>query len=120
MKQRVNNPKHKSYHIYGGRGIKVCDRWMQSFTNFYNDTIEDYIPGLDIDRINNDGNYEPGNVRWVIRKVNIRNSRVAKLTEWDVREIRANKGLISQNKLASMYSVSRRCIRSVLSNRTWK
>ena len=73
MKSRCLNPKTVRYKNYGGRGISVCDRW-QDFKNFYAD-MGDRPPGLQIDRIDNDGNYEPGNCQWVTPKENSNNRR---------------------------------------------
>ena len=66
MKQRCINPAASGYVNYGGRGIKVCERWMK-FENFLADMGE-CPPNLTIDRINNDGDYEPNNCRWITRQ----------------------------------------------------
>jgi hypothetical protein len=73
MKSRCSNPKDLSFHNYGGRGIKVCESWL-SFENFYTD-MGPCPKGLELDRINNDGNYEPGNCEWVTKSANDRNRR---------------------------------------------
>ena len=63
MKQRCLNPKAQNFKNYGGRGISICDRWL-SFENFVKDMLPTFQKGLTLDRINNDGNYEPNNCRW--------------------------------------------------------
>lgn len=79
MKDRCNNPNHKFYQNYGGRGIKVCDEWMD-FQKFFDWSIRNgYQRGLEIDRRNNDGIYEPSNCRWVTRKINSNNRRPRKV-----------------------------------------
>ena len=76
MKSRCYNPKNENYKNYGGRGIKVCDEWLNDFMNFYNWSINNgYKEDLSIDRINSDGNYEPNNCRWITWKEQTRNTR---------------------------------------------
>ncbi|MGO1759632.1 MAG: hypothetical protein ACTHY0_07965 [Mammaliicoccus vitulinus] len=75
MKSRCNNPNHSHYNHYGARGVKVCDRWATSFENFYKDMGEPPTEKHQIDRIDNDGNYEPNNCRWVTPTQNINNQR---------------------------------------------
>lgn len=78
MVDRCRNPRNTSYANYGGRGITVCERWLR-FDNFLADMGPRPSPSHSIDRINNDGNYEPGNVRWATRSQQILNSRQARL-----------------------------------------
>lgn len=65
MKRRCNNQNSPFYHRYGGRGIKVCDDWNKDFLCFYKWAMENgYRDNLSLDRIDNDGNYEPANCKW--------------------------------------------------------
>lgn len=73
IKGRCLNANDQDYPDYGGRGIAICDRWL-TFENFLLD-VGRRPPGTSIDRINNDGNYEPGNCRWVTQRDQLRNMR---------------------------------------------
>lgn len=69
MKRRCYNPKSHKYKNYGQRGIKICDEWLNDFNKFYEWALENgYRTDLTIDRINNDGDYEPNNVRFINNK----------------------------------------------------
>lgn len=69
MRQRCTNEKNQKYHRYGGRGITVCNEWLHDFQAFYDWSMSHgYADDLTIDRIDNDGNYEPSNCRWITAK----------------------------------------------------
>lgn len=93
MKNRCYNPAQANYSSYGGRGIKICDEWLNSFAVFQEWALSNgYTDQLSIDRIDNDGDYEPSNCRWVPRSVQQRNTsrtnlitineRTQSLTDW--------------------------------------
>ena len=76
IKDRCYNSNHKSYINYGGRGIRMCAQWLADFQNFYDWAINhNYQKGLQINRINNDGDYEPNNCEFTTSKVNNNNRR---------------------------------------------
>ncbi len=103
MIERCRNIKNKNYHNYGGRGISVCNEWYV-FTNFYNWAISNYQKGLELDRENNNGNYEPENCRFVTDIVNSNNRRnnifitytnkTQTLSQW-ARELNINQKTLS-------------------------
>jgi hypothetical protein len=82
MKTRCSNPSSEKWEDYGGRGIKVCDRWANSFESFFADMGEPPTAQHSIDRDNVNGDYEPGNCRWATpaqQARNRRNNRILKL-----------------------------------------
>ena len=79
MKKRTTNINDEAYPNYGGRGITICDDWKNDFMSFYNWAMSNgYSEELSIDRIDNDGKYEPSNCRWTTRTIQSRNQRMPK------------------------------------------
>ena len=88
MRGRCNRPTSNRYHVYGGRGISVCESWNNSFLSFYEWAIKNkWEGGLTIDRINNDGNYEPGNCRFVPFSINANNTSNTYYVNYEGRKI---------------------------------
>lgn len=83
MLSRCTNPKTPAYKNYGGRGITVCDRWRHDYAAFRADMGPRPTPEMEIDRIDNNGNYEPGNCRWATPKEQSRNQRRNRKIEHD-------------------------------------
>lgn len=86
MWDRCTNPRNKSYHNYGARGLTVCERW-RDFGAYFSDMGPPPGPYWTVDRINNDEGYSPENCRWATVETQNRNRRTNKLTEATVRDI---------------------------------
>lgn len=81
MKTRCYNSNRQQYKDYGGRGIAMCNEWKDNFEAFWEWSLSNgYNSNLSLDRINNDGNYEPGNCRWATRETQARNTRMLRST----------------------------------------
>ena len=110
IKRRTLNPKHKNYNDYGGRGINICEDWLD-IRNFYDWAMlngYEENKGLSIDRIDNDGNYCPENCRWVTRTIQARNQRIKKNNKSGYRGVCYPKG---NNKYIAQIGVNKKIIR---------
>lgn len=87
MKSRCQNPRYRKFPDYGGRGITICKRWNDSFSAFLADMGPRPSSDHSIDRIDNDGNYEPGNCRWATRSQQAMNRRGKVLYEYNGRSL---------------------------------
>lgn len=120
MKQRCLNPNQHKFHRYGGRGISICDDWMvcENFTKWA--FANGWRKGLTLDRINNDGNYEPENCQWIICGLNSRKKSTTKLTIHDAEKIR--KAVLNgedEHDLANQYGVSHGTVWFIINKMTW-
>ena len=123
IKERCFNPNHKYYKNYGGRGITTCNEWLE-FIPFRDWALNNgYQEGLTINRIKNNGNYEPSNCDWITRTENCRNRRGQKVKNIEMaNEIRYlyNTGGYTQKELAKIHGVSVSHIYNIISNKKWK
>lgn len=118
MKHRCLSPKHNYYHRYGGRGIKICKEWREDFAKFREWAIQNGVAkGLTLDRIDNDGDYEPSNCQWIPQAAQGRNRSVNKLTERDAERIRNSD--LSDSVLAKHYGVWASHITRIKSGEMW-
>ena len=108
IKTRILNSKNKEYNDYGGRGITICEEWKNDFMSFYNwAMLNGYSDELSIDRIDNDGNYEPSNCRWTTRTIQSRNQRIYKSNTSGYKGVCYNK---NNNKYKAQIKVNNKSI----------
>lgn len=120
MRNRCSNPTNKDYQYYGGRGIRVCRRW-DSFLKFATDVGPHPGKGWTLDRIDNDSDYKPRNIRWATRKTQRANTRPLKLDADMVHTIRETYmlGSVSQAELGRQFNVTRAAIHAVVRGKRW-
>lgn len=83
MIHRCNNPNYQRFSDYGGRGIKVCERWLDSFEAFAEDMGEPPTNRHELDRRDNEGDYEPNNCRWSTPRENSNNKRTTRFVDFE-------------------------------------
>jgi hypothetical protein len=121
MKARCNNKKIHEYNRYGGRGISICDEWYD-FEKFREWALAGgYNKNLTIDRINNNGNYEPSNCRFITIAENNRNKESTKLSHALAEQIKTlyETGNYTYKLLATIYGVSKGSIGNIINNKSW-
>lgn len=120
IKARCFNPNHINYRNYGGRGVTMCDRWKDSFENFLADMGSPPSPQHTIDRIDSNGNYEPGNCRWTDRRTQARNTRTIQLNPVAVCLIRHMRRRGSKlTDLGHAFGISSPYVAHVTNGKTW-
>lgn len=122
MRERCYNKNNNRFSDYGGRGITICDEWLNNPQAFFDWAIANgYKEGLEIDRKENNGNYTPENCRFVTHAINSQNTRRTKLTESNVLEIRKmySQG-VSPYSIADKYGISQGHVSNICTNRVWK
>jgi hypothetical protein len=122
MKQRCYYPRHPAWRNYGGRGISICEEWLNDPEEFYKwAQRHGYRPGLEIDRVDCNGSYTPFNCRFVSSAENNRNRRNTKLNLSAVRQIREllHRGT-NHHEIATRFGVSRREIAFIRQGAHWK
>lgn len=118
---RCRSKKQPAYGSYGSKNIIVCERWRNSFPNFLKDMGMPPTMLHSIDRIDNNGNYDPKNCRWATRKDQARNRSNTRLTASKVKEIRRlHASGVSQAELGRRFSVNYRTIFDVVKKVNWK
>lgn len=120
MKRRCYNTKCNRYNSYGARGITVCDEWTQDFKTFMIWAMSNgYTDKLQIDRINNDGDYEPSNCRFVTNVENSINRSNTKLTWEKVNEIRTRYKVEKAKDISKDYNITTRYVYQIIQNKRW-
>lgn len=118
MRRRCNNPKRKDYKHYGGRGIKVCKKWEDSFISFKEDIGASYNEGLELDRIDTNGDYTPENCRWTTRREQVKNRR-SNGSAFDTKIIEKDGLSLCQSEWADVFGLGKKSISDRMNKLGW-
>jgi len=123
MRGRCLNEKAIRYKDYGGRGITICPKWTNDYISFRDWALNNgYQEGLQINRINNDDNYEPSNCNWVTLKENTRHRRGQKIKNIEIaNEIRDlyKTGEYTQKEIGKIYNITGQTVSKIIHNIRW-
>jgi hypothetical protein len=110
MRERCLNPDARNYKWYGGKGVSVCDAWLEDFGSFKEwSEANGYAPGLQLDRKDSDLNYDPDNCQWITQKQNLRRRDLCWSDELDARLVMSAKEIG-----VSPYELIRRAVEAYL------
>ena len=121
MRARCYNPKTIRYELYGGRGIRVCERWRYDFASFLAD-LGERPRGMTLDRIDNDRDYEPGNVRWSSAERQQRNTTRSAFEPHEIDQVKwlRNDCGYTLTEIGRFFGVGRSHIHQIVSEKIWK
>lgn len=122
MRRRCLNTNKHDYKNYGGRGIRVCAEWLE-YLPFRNWAIDNgYRDDLQIDRMDNNGNYEPNNCRWTTNEINSQNTRSNRFCMSEIVELRkiCKFGGFSRKRIAEVYNIGQSHLSKIVDNKIWK
>lgn len=120
MMQRCYNPEHPNYSTYGGRGIRVCQRWRRSFKNFKSGVGEPPSASHTLDRIDNSKNYTAMNVRWATRAQQTRNRSTTKCSELKASAVRTLASKFTQAQIAELLGVLPETVSQIIRGVAWR
>ncbi len=117
--QRCTNPNNGAWAAYGGRGIKLCDRW-RTYSAFLSD-MGLRPTGMTLDRVDNDGDYTPENCRWASRSDQMRNTRATKLEAHEPAQVRWLVGLgYRRDDVAAFFGIAENTVSRIVRGELWR